>query len=271
MNPPDPARLSVQLWSLRNERSQGAFEVLERLAALGFRYVEPYGIGNRSTAPEERLKSAHDLRAGLEAVGLGVSGVHATAPLDEQDADTFREMEALKTDLCVVPSPNLVRGSSFESFHTQRDTLALAQSLNAAAARCARHGVTLGYHNHAAEWHELENGQRAYDVLIDHLDPAVKLELDIYWAQIAGQDPARALERLGDRVVALHLKDGHRTVSAAQPQTPLGEGLVDYRAAVHAAPSALWHILEMDHSARIYADLEQSAAQLVGQGLSRWH
>ncbi|OLV16938.1 sugar phosphate isomerase/epimerase family protein [Deinococcus marmoris] len=271
MNPPDPARLSVQLWSLRNEGRQGAFEVLERLAALGFQFIEPYGIGNRSTAAEERLKSARDLQAVLETLGLGVSGVHATAPLDGKDADTFRELELLKTDLCIVPSPNLVRNSSFESFHKQQDTIALADSLNAAAALCARHGVTLGYHNHAAEWHELENGQLAYDVLIDHLDPAIKIELDIYWAQIAGQSPARVLERLGDRVVALHLKDGHHDVSPDQPQTPLGEGLVDYRAAVHAAPSALWHILEMDHSSRIYADLEQSAAQLVGQGLSRWH
>ena len=52
---------------------------------------------------------------------------------------------------------------------------------------------------------------------------------------------------------------------------PLGGGVVDYRAAILAAPSARWHVLEMDLSAGdVFADVQQSARTLIAEGLSEW-
>lgn len=90
-----------------------------------------------------------------------------------------------------------------------------------------------------------------------------------YWAQTGGQDVAALLRRLGERVQALHLKDGPTNPEA--DQVSLGQGAVDYAAAMHAAPSARWHVLEMDCTAGDpFLDIAQSARRLIDQGLSDW-
>ncbi len=71
--------------------------------------------------------------------------------------------------------------------------------------------MRVGYHNH---WWEVErdfDGRHGLEVLADHLAPEVVLEVDTYWATVGGADVPALLGRLGDRVVALHIKDGDGT------------------------------------------------------------
>ncbi|MFH9551965.1 hypothetical protein [Streptomyces sp. NPDC017435] len=57
---------------------------LARLAALGFRHVEPFALGLWNTPPDELEAAARALRADLDEVGLGVSSVHIAVPADSQ-------------------------------------------------------------------------------------------------------------------------------------------------------------------------------------------
>ena len=49
------------------------------------------------------------------------------------------------------------------------------------------------------------------------------LEIDAYWAATGGADVPALLRRLGDRVIALHLKDGPLNGDKTA-QLPLGQG-----------------------------------------------
>lgn len=263
-----PGTLSVQLYSFRDAAQADPGGTLARVASLGFRYVEPFGLGSSSRSAEERMQSARKLRRGLDDHGLRLSSVHAAAPLGPQADSILDELETVGARLAVVSWPGEVSGFGRDALGTLESAGRFAAAMNEAARNAARRGIRLGYHNHWWEWGELA-GRSGYDVLLDLLDPEVFTEVDTYWAQTAGQDPAGLLRDLGERTLLLHLKDGPAVPDA--PQVPLGGGVVDYRAAILAAPTASWHVLEMDSSAGdVFRDIGESARRLVGEGLSVW-
>ena len=263
-----PGLLSVQLYSFRDALEQDFFGTIARVAALGFRFVEPFGVGSRQRPAAQRMQSAAQLKRDLAQHGLRLSSVHSAAPYGPEAAQILDELALLGAEQAVVSWPGEVWGFERDALATLAGTQRLADALNEAAAAAAGQGIRLGYHNHWWEWQRLENGQTAYGTLLSRLDPAVFMELDTYWAQTAGQDPAALLQSLGERAWALHLKDGPAQPDAAQ--VPLGGGVVDYRAAIRAT-GARWHILEMDASAGdVFADVGESARRLIGEGLSVW-
>ena len=267
--PTRPGTLSVQLYTFRGALELDTPGSIARVAELGFRYVEPFGLGTRQRPAAERLEAAKALRQSLDAHGLQVSSVHAAAPVGPDTEAILDELEIIGARLTVVSWPGEVWGFERDALATLEGTRRFAEAMNTAAQNAARRGLRLGYHNHWWEWNTLEGGQSAYDTLLALLDPAVFTEVDTYWAQAAGQDPAALLHQLGARTLALHLKDGPALPDV--PQVPLGGGVVDYRAAILAAPSARWHVLEMDASAGDpFADVGQSAQTLIAAGLSAW-
>jgi sugar phosphate isomerase/epimerase len=139
-----------------------------------------------------------------------------------------------------------------------------ARRLNAAAAAAEAHGLRVGYHNHAHELEAVFDGVTGLEVLAGLLDERVLLEVDLYWAARAGADPVALLERLGDRVVAVHAKDGTldpEAVRAYPPadQVPAGQGVVPLAAAAAAAPALELAIVEFDRfDGDILSAIEQS-------------
>jgi sugar phosphate isomerase/epimerase len=78
------------------------------------------------------------------------------------------------------------------------------------------------------------------------------------------------LTRLGDRARFVHIKDGPALSYEDDVMVPIGEGAIDWTAALTAPLGLQWHIVELE---RLHVDtfdaLESSYRYLVGQGLSR--
>lgn len=140
----------------------------------------------------------------------------------------------------IVPSTDPARWQSAEGIAE------IAAELNAAAAKAAEYGLTVGYHNHHFELESKIDGRHGLEVLADHLDPAVVLEVDTYWAYAGGADVPALLERLGDRVVALHVKDGDGSLDDKK-QVAVGSGSLPVNDYLVAAPNALF-VVELDDS-----------------------
>jgi sugar phosphate isomerase/epimerase len=138
-----------------------------------------------------------------------------------------------------------------------------AAALNETAAQAADLGIRIGYHNH---WWELENrvdGGTALEALADRLDPAVVLEVDVYWAAVGGQDVPALLGRLGDRVRYLHVKDGPAT--KGDPMTAVGSGTLPIPDILAAGKSVEWRVVELDECATdMVRALADSHAYLTG-------
>ena len=142
-----------------------------------------------------------------------------------------------------------------------------AAAMNRIGAAVRDAGMTLYYHNHAFEFDVVE-GERGWDILIGETDPAlVTFEIDVYWAQYAGQDPAALIQAHAGRYPLIHLKD---MIGEGDARTwaEVGQGLLDFSPifAASEAQGARWYIVEQDRCAG--PSLE--SARLSLQNLIRW-
>lgn len=226
------SQLSVQLYSVRDAFAHDPTGTLERLARLGFTQVEPYGVRENHAV----------LREALPALGLTAPTAHAQL-LDPQIDQPAVFAAAAELGIGIVIDPLVPP----ERWQEPDDIAATATALNNAAKVAAAHGITVGYHNHFWELESRMGDRTAFEVLAEQLDPAVVLEVDTYWATAGGVDAPELLRRLGDRVRALHIKDGDLATDGSG-QVPAGQGRVPVTAVLAAAPQAL-RVVEFDHYA----------------------
>jgi sugar phosphate isomerase/epimerase len=163
----------------------------------------------------------------------------------------------LGTDMVIVPG-----GIPREDFATADGLARVADLLNGIAEKARAQGFQFGYHNHEHELEYMIDGRHALDVLADLLAPEVFLEIDTYWAAVGGADVPALLQRHGDRVRLLHVKDG--PVVRGEPNVVVGEGKVPVAEYLAAVPHA-WRVVEFDECATDVLDaLEASHRYLSG-------
>ena len=239
--------ISVQLYSVREHMGEDRDATLRRIADLGYKAVEPY-------SPADDPKG---FRALADELGLSVSATHAGGLVREPEpGPTFEAVAQLGTQLAIVPA-----GIPEAEFTTRDGIARAADLLNSLAQQAEGYGLTLGYHNH---WWEVEpkiDGVHALEVLAERLSPQVVLEIDTYWAAVGGARVPELLQRLGDRVVALHVKDG--PVVKGEPNTAVGAGAMAVPQILAARPGA-WRVVELDSCAGdVFEALAASHAYLT--------
>ena len=222
----DP-RLSVQLYTVREALAADLPGTLSRIAELGFRNVELFGF----------VESADRYSDILPALGLSAPSAHARL-IGEDVAPIFAA--ARKIGVQTVIDPNIDRSL----WSTRDDIAASAASLNAIGAIATDHGLAVGYHNHWWETESRIEGTTGLEVFAELLEPTIVLEVDTYWAEVGGVDAAALLERLGDRVRFIHVKDG-AVSQDPQEQTAVGSGRIGVTEILAAAPGAL-RVVELD-------------------------
>jgi inosose dehydratase len=123
----------------------------------------------------------------------------------------------------------------------------LGKTLTELGKRTADLGIPLGYHNHMGS---LSERPEELDQIMSASDPRyVKLELDIAHYFQGGGDPVKAIEKYGDRVLFLHIKDVERVSKSVYRFVELGRGLVDVPAVFDSLSKVGfrgWAIVELD-------------------------
>ena len=262
-----PLPLAVQLYTFRDPARFGGVGMgldvptLSRIAAAGFLGVETVDVPGGDPVAARQV---------LDDLDLAVASSHTWA--DVADPAAFATAcEALARfgsgRIIVSARPVTTTGA----------VDALAERLEAAAEIATAHGLRLGYHNHDTELHAVD-GTPVLDRLAARLGDRADLQVDIFWVVVGGAEPAGVIDRLGSRVVSLHLKDGVDLPSQAYDadpfvNVPVGEGIVDPAPAIAAAerrPSVEWLIVEFDHVAGDpIAAARRSHDHLVEWGLAR--
>lgn len=136
-----------------------------------------------------------------------------------------------------------------------------AAALARFADEAAERGISLLYHNHAAEFC---GGALEY---IMGLTPALGLELDVGWAVWAGRDPAALVRAYADRLKILHLKDVRVGRKGKERFAAVGEGdlpLAETLRAARELPTPLPLVIDQDASGGdITADVARGAANIL--------
>ncbi len=239
---------SVQLYTVRDAVEADLPGAIKRLAEIGYTQVEPYNFAARA---DELAKAFAD---------NGLTAPTGHAPLLSADQDEIFAA-AKRLGIHTVIDPYIPA----EHWRDAESIQATASKLNAAAKKGAVYGIRVGYHNHAWELESTIEGTTALEYFETLLDPDLVLEVDTYWAAVGGQDPVALLERLGDRVVAIHIKDGPID-NDRKAQLPAGQGKVPVLDVIAAAKSLEVGVVEFDdYSGDIFDGVAQSLAFLNAQ------
>jgi len=212
--------IGLQLWTLR-AHLHDLDRLLDQVAPAGVTAIEPFGLGDPRLTGAERVVRARALRRSAVRAGMAVPSAHVALPEPSAARTLVAELHALGASTAIAATPSSVAGFGPDALADVDSIARFADRLNALSDVAAREGIRIGYHNHAHDWADVD-GRPAFDHLVDRLSPDVDLELDVLWAQLAGQDPAALVGRLGDRVRHLHVGDtlaGNRDV-----QLPAGQG-----------------------------------------------
>ncbi|KRE64368.1 sugar phosphate isomerase/epimerase family protein [Arthrobacter sp. Soil761] len=236
---------SLQLYTLRDAIAQDLPGTIKKVAEIGFTQVEPYNF----------VATAKELGAALKENGLTAPSGHAPLMSHDQD-EIFAAAKELGITTVVDPY------SPADKWQNAEDIQATAAKLNDAAKKGAEYGIRVGYHNHEWELEATVEGRTALEYFVEHLDPAVILEVDTYWVAVGGQDPVDILAKLGDRVKFIHIKDGPLTTDT-KAQQPAGQGKVPVLDVIAAAKSLDVGVVEFDdYSGDIFDGITQSLAFL---------
>jgi sugar phosphate isomerase/epimerase len=246
------APIALQLYSVREQIVPEFDKTVRRVADIGYAGVE--GAGEYGESPRAAANLFREL-------GLSVTSMHPQPSLFEHTAQAIADAQTLGTNRIVCP------WADPERFATTADIRILCDELNRVNRDIRAAGLELHYHNHWQECAEVE-GKLAYRHMLDFLDPNIGFELDVYWAQTAGLDPAALVRELGKRAPLIHLKDGPATMDAAQ--TALGEGVVNIPAVLDAGRGTTeWWIVELDRcDTDMLEAVEKSLAYLADRGLA---
>ena len=241
-------QIALQLYTVREAAAVDLAATLHAVRAAGYRAVELAGLPDIAPATLAGLLAEADLRPIASHEGI-------VALRNDVEAVGER-LTSLGIGRAIVPwMPDADRA-------TLDDVRRFADELRGIAAVLAQRGIRLGYHNHAFEFAPIEE-TTVWDVLLERLAPDVDLELDVYWAALAGRDPVALIDELGGRVRSLHMKD--MSAGSDPLDAPAGEGVLAFPEIVAAGRAAgvEWYIAEQDHARAPLDDIARAYRYLA--------
>ncbi len=260
------SKLAVQMYTVREHTRTAADleESLKKIGNIGYRAVQMSAVG--AMDGDQPAVSVGTAKRMLDDNNLRCIATHRSwdrlCTHTEEEIDVHRTLECSFTAIGGLPERYTAR---FEEGYRQflHDSEPVVQRLKAA-------GIRFGIHNHDHEFQRIGPGRRTlFDILIEEGNADLMLEVDVYWVNHAGADPARILERCQGRVPVIHIKDKEVIPSVGPVMAPIGEGNLNWEgifAAGHRA-GVEWYAVEQDHYRRDPFDcLQASYTYVTGLG-----
>ena len=185
--------LGVQLYTVRDTITKDPAKDLNAIAGMGYQEVEVvYATLNKIWQAIQDAK--------LKAVSAHVDTQYFMDSGSKLD-DAISNLKEKGFKFIVLPYIPPNQRGGMDTFKR------LADILNKSGEKAKAAGLTLCYHNHAFEFEPL-NGTTGLEVMLKETQKSlVSLELDIFWASVAGHKPVEVMKKHSDRIALLHLKD----------------------------------------------------------------
>lgn len=240
-------RIGVQLYTLRTQMEADFEGTLRRVAEIGYDEVEFAGFFGNDPA---------DVRELLDELNLTPVASHVN-------------WEGFKNDPAALIEETAALGAPYMILAwlppEERESLAQwevwIERLNAAGAMAHERGITMAFHNHDFEFIEVD-GVKPYDLIMQKIDRRyVKLELDLYWISLVGEDPANYFAQYKDGFPLSHVKD---MAASTSQMADVGAGDIDFAKIFKQAETVgMKHfIVEHDDAPDPFASIEASLTYL---------
>jgi len=239
-------QIALQLWTVRELAERDVIGTLAEVSRIGYRAVEFAGFGRASTA---RIHQALD--------ELGVTAVSAHVPFGDLTArrdQVIEQLQALGCGRAVLPWIPPEHRAPLDKVHW---LAAICDNIGSALANV---GIEFAYHNEDYDFLPLED-TTLWHALADNTNPEfVKLQLDVFTAQLMRASPLELMHTYGERITSLHICD-----MSNRAYVPVGTGQLDWPSILAAAraTAAEWLIVEQDAPGHPIEDAATSLRNLT--------
>lgn len=226
-------KCGVQLYTLRDfcKSVKDTENTLKRVKEMGYKYVQISAVSEP--------KDVKELKKILDDIGLKAVSTHTGYErIINQTEKVIEEHKILDCEAIFCP------GLPIE-LHNKDGYLKVADEFNNIIEKIKENGLILGYHNHAVEF-ERYNGKTGLEILLDNC-PELSAEIDTYWVQYGGGDPAYWIEKYKGRVSQVHFKD-MGIISNQQVMPPIGDGNLNWQRIIKVCKKSKvkYCLVEMD-------------------------
>ena len=229
--------VGLQLYTVRDAMAADPIETLQKLSDMGYKNMElaNYSDGKfYGYAPAEFKKIVNDMGMEIISSHAAVESAGITIENATKMADAHAELGA---KYCVQPWVN----DEDRNIETYKRMIG---DWNKVGEIMKNVGIQFGYHNHNFEFANLDGIIPYYDIFMPEMDAdLITMELDVYWATKAGQDPVEMFNKYPGRFQLLHFKD---TSESSEPFydvskmniTSVGSGIIDFKGIYAARETA---------------------------------
>jgi len=228
--------LAVQLYTVREATStaEGLTEAMKKISRMGYGGVQLW--------TDMIPMSAQEFKRIADGEGLAVCATHLGYDRLRDEPEAVIE-EHLIWD-CLYPGI----GGMPKEYRSTEGFASFAREASEVGRRLAAGGLkAVVYHNHSFEMEKFD-GRTGLEILLAESDPQFFLhEIDTYWIQHGGGDPAAWIRRFKGRLPRVHLKDMANR-GGQQLMAEVGEGNLNWPEIIAACREAgtSCYIVEQD-------------------------
>lgn len=251
------SRIAAQLYTLREFTKCPAdiAKTMKKVREIGYEAVQVSGMG---------AIDAGELKKIVDGEGIHICATH----ISYQKMKDSPEEVIQEHNLWGCKHPAI--GGMPTEYRNADGYHAFAKEASEVAKKLAEGGLTFSYHNHSFELEKFGD-KVGLEILRTESDPKYfNLEIDTYWIQHGGGDPADWILRCKGRIPLLHLKDMAMRGSE-QLMAEVGEGNLNWPRIMAAAKEAgvEWYLVEQDVCQRDpFESLAISFRNLKAMGLA---
>lgn len=225
--------VGIQLYTIRDAMAADLAGTLKKVSDLGFKNLElaSYADGKfYGKTPKEFKKMVNDLGMDIPSSHTQVESKGITIDNAKKMADDHAE---LGVKYCVMPWVN-------EPDRNVETYKRMVGDWNQVGKIMKEVGIQFCYHNHNFEFASIDGVVPYYDIYMHEMDAdLIKFELDLFWANKAGQDPVEMFKKYPGRFPLLHMKDMHTKQEPfytiiKDDIAPVGTGVIDFKAILAA-------------------------------------
>jgi sugar phosphate isomerase/epimerase len=220
--------VGLQLYTIRDSMTADALGSLKKISDMGYKNVElaNYADGKfYGFTPVEFKKIVSDLGMDIISSHTSVEAAGITLDSAKKMAD---DHAAMGVKYCVQPWVEEVN-RNIESYKR------MVADWNQVGKVMKEVGIQFGYHNHNFEFATIDGIVPYYDIYMKEMDAdLITMELDMYWATKAGQDPVEMFNKYPGRFRLFHFKDMSKKSEPfytviKDDITSVGAGLIDFK------------------------------------------
>jgi sugar phosphate isomerase/epimerase len=186
--------VGVQLYTVRHLMKEDFDGTIAGIAKIGYKEVEFAGYFG---------KTPQETRATLDKNGLASpSAHHGMNDLENKTQEIIEGAHTMGQKFIVCPYLD-AKSRTAEGYKK------LAESCNKVGEVMHKANIQFAYHNHSFEFEKTEGlDNLPLDYLLTNTDPKfVKVEMDLCWITVGGQDPIAYFNKYPGRFPLVHVKD----------------------------------------------------------------